>query len=154
MTGEPYFGNAVLSTADAELSQGQVLQGNPTEQVATDPNAVFGSDNPNIDPRTGEAFVDYTAGQDLGGLSTGGAPSGGSGGGTGGGNGTGDGTGDGEGSGDGNIPEMTMGMFGGMLAGGLGEFKPFQAGINYAPQMQTPQQLQIRNYLAELFGNR
>jgi hypothetical protein len=46
-----------------------------------------------------------------------------------------------------------MGMFAGML-GGAKEFEPFQAGINYAPQMQTPQQLQIRNYLAELFGNR
>lgn len=154
MTGEPYFGNAVVPTANAELSQGQVLDGNPTEQVAYDPDAVFGSDDPNIDPSTGEAYVDYTTPDNLGGLSSGGAPTGGSGGGTGGGNGTGDGTGDGEGSGDGNTPDLTMSMFGGMLANGLGEFKPFQAGINYQPQMLAPQQIQIRNYLAELFGNR
>ena len=132
--------------------------------MAYDPDAVFGSNDPNIDPRTGEPYVDYTPDVNNGGLSTGGVvdtggtgsgTSTGNGSGTNTGNGSGDGTGDGDGDGDGNT-NLTQQMFGGMLGGGGGQgnYQPFMTGINYAPQMQQRLPTNVTNYLAALFGGR
>lgn len=120
-----------------------------------DPSAVFGSNDPNIDPRTGEPYVDYTAVPDNGGLSTGGVGTGSAGQGTGS-NGTGngtDGTGDGDGgdgSGEGNgVPGMSQGVANTTVGGNSGQFAYSTINPSQAAQLTG-----MIDYVAALRGRR